>query len=48
MNFPYLLALLGNTAGKGEGSRYLPYLKDPLLVVLAINQKHLLSTIKSR
>jgi hypothetical protein len=36
MNFPYLLALLGNTAGKGEGSRYLPYLKDPLLVVLAI------------
>ena len=36
MNLPLLLAAVGNVSGKGEGARYLQYLKDPVMVVLAI------------
>jgi hypothetical protein len=36
MNLPLLLAAVGDISGKGEGARYLQYLKDPILVVLAV------------
>lgn len=36
MNVPFLLAAITKYSGAGEGSRYLRYFKEPLVVLLAV------------